>query len=486
MAPECRAPKTTARVVPAHVGCAAPAYNWVPRAAGIIRTGMGMQAPPIQYASTPRGDIAYRTLGEGPRDLLLVNPMSRTIENLWDYPANAELLERLARFCRLTVFDRRGCGISDPLPADLSPTWEDWLEDMLAVLDHLGVESAALLAERDAASAAMLFASSHPERVRALLLCNTSACFRVAPGYPCGEHHERAERLSQQWEATWGTVDMVRATRPALANDPAYVDWVTRMQRVAYSPRRAAAEFRYIINFDARSVLASIRAPTLILHRREFAVVPQAHAYYLAEHIAGSQLELLPGSDMDVLLPGDAAPLALVESFLANAGPVGGDKRALTTVLCLRVANPRQVAANLGDARWREVKGKLQLAVCAKLSSFQGRAAEVDGNGCLVSFDGPMRALRFAASIQQSLRDQLRLEIRVGVHVGECERRGDTLTGEAVDVGVAVMRAAQSGEVLVTSAASQLVAGAGVELRSIGAQKLEQVPGEWELFALEG
>lgn len=447
---------------------------------------MSMQAPPIQYARTPHGDIAYRTLGEGPHELLLVNPMSRGIENLWDYPANAALLERLARFCRLTVFDRRGCGISDPLPANLSPTWEDWLEDMLAICDAAVIGSAALLAERDAASASMLFASSYPDRVRALLLCNTSACFRVAPGYPCGEKHERAERLSQQWEDTWGSADMVRATRPTLANDPAYVDWVTRMQRVAYSPRRAAAEFRYIINFDARSVLSSIRAPTLILHRREFAVIPQAHAYYLAEHIEGARLEFLPGSDLDVLLPGDDAVLALIESFLAKAGPVAGSERALTTVLCLRVANARQVAANLGDARWREVRGKMQMTVCAELSRFHGRAAEVDGNGCLVSFDGPVRALRFAASIQQTLRDQLRLEVRVGVHVGECERRGDALAGEAVEIGTAVTQAAQSGEVLVTGAVNKLVAGAGVELRSVGAQQLGGVAGAWELYALEG
>lgn len=447
---------------------------------------MSEQPPPICYARTPHGDIAYRTCGDGPRDLLLVNPMSRSIENLWDYPANAELLERLARFCRVTVFDRRGSGISDPLPVDLPPTWEDWLEDVLAVLDHVGIASAALLAERDAASAAMLFASSHPERVRALLLCNTSACFRVAPGYPCGENHERAERLSQQWEETWGSADMVRATRPTLADDPAYVDWVARMQHVAYTPRRAAAEFRYIINFDARSVLSSIRAPTLILHRREFAVIPRAHAYYLAEHIAGSRLELLPGGDLDVLLPGDAAPLALIESFLAGTGPVGDSERALTTVLSLQVANPRQVAATLGDARWREIKAKFQLAVCAELPRFQGHAAAVDGSGCLVSFDGPVRALRFAASIQRALRDRLRLEIRVGVHVGECERSGNVLTGDAVEVGVAVMQAAQSGEVLVTHAVSSLAAGAGVELRSIGSQRLDGVPGEWDLYALEG
>lgn len=446
---------------------------------------MSENVPPIQYATTPRGDIAYCVVGEGPLDLLLVNPMSRSIANLWDYPANAALLERLARFCRLTVFDRRGSGISDPLPADLSPTWEDWLDDVLALLDHLGIANAALLAERDAAAAAMLFASSHPERVRALVLCNTSACFRVAPGYPCGENHERAERLSQQWEDSWGTARMVAATRPTLAADPAYVEWVTRMQRVAYSPRRAAAEFRYIINFDARAVLPSIRVPTLILHRREFAVIPQVHAYYLAEHIAGSRLELLPGDDMDVLLPGDEEPLALVESFLASARPADGGARALTTVLCLRIADPRQVAANLGGTRWRELKNKFQLIVCAELANSQGRAAEVDGNGCVASFEGPIRALRFAGAIRQILRDQLRLEIRVGVHIGECERSGDTLAGEALEVGRGVMQAAHPGEVLATAAVSDLVAGAGVELRGIGSQRLDGVTGEWELSALE-
>lgn len=441
--------------------------------------------PPVQYAATPRGCIAYRVMGEGPLDLMLVNPMSRSIELLWDYPASAALLERLARFCRLIVFDRRGSGISDPLPADLAPTWEDWLEDMQTVLNHLQVGSVALLAERDAAAASLLFASSHPERVRALVLGNTSARFRVAPGYPCGESHERAEQLSAQWEATWGSAAMVLATRPTLATDPAYVEWVARMQRVAYSPRRAAAEFRYIINFDARAVLPSIRVPTLILHRREFAVIPPAHARYLAEHITGSRLEFLPGGDMDVLLPGDEQPFALVESFLAGTRPAEDSERALTTVLCLRVANPRQTAANLGTVRWREVKGKLQLTVCAELSRFQGRAVEVDGNGCLASFDGPVRALRYAASIRQTLREHLRLETRIGVHVGECDRVGEVLRGQAVDVSAGVMKAAQPGEILVTDAASDLVAGSGIELRSVGGQRLDGVPGEWALYAMD-
>ncbi|HJP99407.1 MAG TPA: adenylate/guanylate cyclase domain-containing protein [Rhodanobacteraceae bacterium] len=444
-----------------------------------------MQAPPIQYARTPRGDIAYRVMGEGPADLLLVNPMSRSIETLWDYPANAALLQRLAGFSRVIVFDRRGSGISDPLPADLPPTWEDWIEDMLAVLDHVGITSATLLAERDAAAAALLFASSHPRRVRALLLCNTSARFRVAPGYPCGENHERSERLSQAWDQTWGTEQMVATTRPTLAGDPEYVRWVTRMQRVAYSPRRAGAEFRYIINFDARAVLPSIRAPTLILHRRDFAVIPQAHAFYLAEHIAGSRLELLPGGDMDVLLPGDERPLELIESFLANVRPAEGGERALATVLRMRVASSQQAAANLGGRRWHETQDSFRAIVRAELSRFQGLETDNDGTGFLVSFDGPARALRFASSVRQAARDQLRLEIRVGLHIGECQRVGDTLAGTAVEVGAGVLQATQAGEILATAAVRELVAGSGLELRSIGAHALDGVAGKWELYALE-
>lgn len=444
-----------------------------------------MQPPPVQYAKTQFGDIAYRVMGSGPPDLLLINPMSRSIETLWDFPANAALLQRLAQFCRLTVFDRRGSGISDPLPADLAPTWEDWLDDVLAVLDHVGIESAALLAERDAAAAALVFASSHPQRVRALLLCNTSARFRVARGYPCGEGYERSEQLSHAWDQTWGTEQMVATTRPTLAGDPEYVRWVTRMQRMAYSPRRAGEEFRYLINFDARAVLSSIRAPTLILHRRDFAVIPLAHAEYLAEHIVDSCLEILPGGDMDVLLPGDEQPLELIEAFLANVHPANvhpanRGERALATVLRMRAANPQQVEANLG-----ETLDRLRAIVRFELLQSQGRAMQDGSDEFLAGFDGPARALRFAAAVRRASRDQLHLEIQAGLHIGECERVGDTFSGAAVNIGAAVVQVARPGEVLVTAAAMELVAGSGIELRSIGMQRLDGVSGDWELFALE-
>ncbi|HEX7349324.1 MAG TPA: adenylate/guanylate cyclase domain-containing protein [Rhodanobacteraceae bacterium] len=435
---------------------------------------------------TAHGDIAYRVAGEGPTNLLLVNPMSRSIETLWDYPATAAMLARLAQTHRLIAFDRRGCGVSDPLPSDVPPTWEDWLADIVTVLDAIGASDVALLAERDSAAASMLFASSHPDRVRALVLGNTSARFRVAPDYPCGESDERSDQLCAMWDRAWATESMVSQTREQLTHDPDYVRWVLRMQRVSYSPRRAGAEFRYIINFDARSVLPSIHAPTLVLHRAGFAVIPPAHAEYLAAHIAGARLVVLPGTDMDVLVPGDAAALTPIEDFLARLGPAPHSARALTTVLCLAIAEAEQLAASFGDTRWQDLMVRHRAIVRAELGRFQGREARQPKGPFLASFDGPSRALRFARAVRQTLRDQLRFEIRVGVHTGECVRAGDALSGPAVDVGTAVLAAAEAGEVLATAAVKDLGVGSGIEFREIGAQALRGVPGQWPLFAVEG
>lgn len=440
--------------------------------------------PPIRYIRSRHGDIAYRVMGEGPASLMLVNPMSRNVELLWDYPPWAELLAQLAQGRRLIVFDRRGCGISDPLPANVPPTWEDWLEDMLIVLDELQVREVSLLAERDAAAASMLFAGSRPGRVRALILCNTSARFRVAPDYPCGESDARSDALCDMWSDTWSSEGMVARTREMLTADPEYLRWVMRMQRVSYSPRRAGAEFRYIINFDARTVLPSIHAPSLILHRRDFAVIPPAHAEYLASHIDDARLEILPGGDMDVLVPGDTHTLDLIDGFLTGLGPSAHSSRALTTLVWLDIAQSAQVAANLGEARWQDLLVRHRAIVRAELGRFEGHEGWRSEHGFLVGFDGPARAMRFARAVRQALRDHLRVEIRASVHTGECTRVDDRLTGPAVELGSVLLQAAQAGEVLATSAVKDLGVGSGIELRELGRQTLPGVAGSQDLYAL--
>lgn len=441
-----------------------------------------MDVPTTRYAHAEFGDIAYQTVGEGPADLLILHPMSRCLDAIWDYPPQAEMLHGLAKRYRLILFDRRGSGISDPLPADLPPTWEDWLEDILAVLAAVGADRVAVLAERDAAAAAALFASSHPERVRALLLGNTSARFRVAAGYTCGESYERSEELSARWEQFWGTEQMARATRPTLAADPAFVRWVARMQRATYSPRRAAAEFRYILNFDARAVLGAISAPTLVMHRKDFDVVPLAQGRYLARHIVGARFEVLPGQDMDVLVPGDTAALGLIEGFLAQAHASREPAPALTTVLLADIPDTLQLTDALGS----ELRARRDAILNEALSRFQGHAAGGDPAGLLASFDGPARALRFAQALRQALHDQLRLDIRIGLHSGECRRADGSLAGAAVDVGSGVLRAARVGEVLVSAEVRDLAAGSGIAFRSVGRRGPADGADARELFAMEG
>lgn len=445
-----------------------------------------MHLPPaIMYVHTPRGDIAYQTVGSGSLNLLLLSPLSRAIETFWDYPPNASLYGRLARFCRIILFDRRGLGLSDPLPTNIAPTWEDWLDDILAVLDHLGVTQTALLAERDAGAAALMFAASHPQRVRALVVGNTSARGRAGPDYPFGESEERVEQFSRIWEESWGTERIVALTRPTHAGDPDYVRWVTRMQRTACSPRRAAAEFRYVVNFDVRAVLPTIQAPTLVLHRRDFTLLSWEHGRHLAEHIPGARLEVLSGSDIDVLLHDDEATLALVEEFLTGTRSLNADERLLATVLFTDIAQSTRLAAQLGDSKWREALQKHHDIVRIQLQRFRGREIDTAGDGFFASFDGPARALRCAQAVQTELRHKMQLEVRVGVHVGECERLGDKLSGIAVHIGSRIMHAAQPGEVLASSTVKDLVIGSGLTFREAGLHELKDVPGKWPLFALQ-
>lgn len=443
-----------------------------------------MDMPTTRYARTEFGDIAYQTLGDGPHDLLFVSPLSRCLDHMWDYPAAARTWHELAVGRRLIWFDRRGSGISDPLPADLPPSWEDWVDDIVAVLDAVGSRETAVFAERDSCAAAVMFASSHPERTSALILCNTSARFRTAPGYAYGESFARTEELCSLWETTWGTEAMVRATRPALVDDPEYVRWVTRMQRAAYSPRRAAAEFRYVVNFDVRSVLHAITVPTLILHRRELRIVPLVHGQYLADHIPHAKLEILPGADMNPLVPGDPEPVRAIDAFLASVRQTRGNARPVTTLLMAVMPETAQLTPEL-DREWR---GRRDAMVAAALLEFQGRAeaTNIAGAGLAASFDGPARGLRFADALRRALRAELHIEPRMGLHVGQCEREVGRLAGGAVAFCAEVMRAASAGEILVSPEACNLAQGSGIALRSAGRRTLGQDSPASEVYALDG
>ena len=249
-----------------------------------------MTVPQTRYTSLGEADIAYQVHGEGPLDLVYANGLTEHIDMQWEHPLMARFLERLASFSRLIMFDRRGAGASDPVPLDALPTWEEWTDDLRAVLDAVGSERAAIYASLDAGPVGMIFAATHPERTSALILGNTAACYAKAEDYPEGATPETVEGIVELLRTTWGTEELIAAVYPSMAGDPAFLRWRAKLSRASATPRTAAEQYRYIFGMDVRSVLSTIGVPTLVLHRSNLSLVPVEHGRYLADHIAGREV----------------------------------------------------------------------------------------------------------------------------------------------------------------------------------------------------
>lgn len=442
------------------------------------------QPPPTLYIRSPRGEIAYQRVGEGAIDVLMVHGMGRSVENVWDYPPMAAVLERIARFSRLVLFDRRGTGISDPIPTDQPPTWEDWGDDIRTVLDALGIQRAALIAERDAGGAAVTFAATHPDRVSALVLGNASARVRIDADYPFGLSDERVGQLHRFFADSWGT-ERFFSMSPGSTDDAAHLRWRMRSMRVTYTPRRAAEEFLYTFGLDTRSVLSAVQCPTLVLHRRGYPLMSVEHSEYLARHIKNARLEVLPGNETLVLMPGDMVVPDLIEEFLTGSRSAALDERLLATVLFTDIAGSTERAAALGDAGWRALQSRHHELVRAELATHRGREIDTAGDGFFAAFDGPARAVRCAQSIRTRLARELGVDIRAGLHTGECERAGAGLSGLAVHIGARIMALAAPGELLASQTVRDLVTGSGLRFREAGQHSLKGVPGQWPLYAAE-
>jgi class 3 adenylate cyclase len=340
------------------------------------------------------------------------------------------------------------------------------------------------MAERDAGGAAIAFATTHPERVRALVLGNASARVHQAPDYPFGLSPERVQFLAQLFQDTWGTDRFGMTTLPSHADNRAYLTWFARMQRIAYTPRRARDELVYAFDLDCRGLLPSVRCPTLVIQRRSYPIMSLDHSEYLARHIPGARIEILPGDDTTVFVPNDSQVLDLVEEFLTGARAQAADDRVLATVLFTDIAGSTERAAELGDARWRELLRQHHELVRAELARFRGREVDNAGDGFLAQFDGPARALRCAQAIRTALRDELQIDVRAGVHIGECERLGDKLSGLAVHIGARIMGIAAPGEIVASVTVKNLVVGSEFEFHDRGMHELRGIPDRWALYAL--
>jgi pimeloyl-ACP methyl ester carboxylesterase/class 3 adenylate cyclase len=446
--------------------------------------------PETRYAKSGDVSIAYQVIGDGPLDLVFAPGFVTNIEIGWSVPRRAEFLEGLASFARLIQFDKRGTGMSDRVRDE--PTLETRMDDLRAVMDAARSERAALLGVDSGGTMSIVFAATYPERTAALIAYGTSARTLWAPDHPWGRTEEEHLRLIDRYERLWGTpehsAEVIQAYSPSLGADDATVrTWATYFRQSA-SPGSIAAFERMNMLIDVRDVLPSIHVPTLVAHRSGDRVVDVRAGRFLAERIPGAEFLELSGEDHSPFTSGGDELVKAVEAFLADVAdePPWQDEpnRILSTILFTDIVGSTERAATLGDARWRELLEQHHALVRRQLVRHRGNEVDTAGDGFFASFDGPERAIRCATAISAGV-GELGLEVRVGLHTGECELVGGKIGGIAVHIGARVAAEAGAGEVLVSSTVKDLVAGSGVEFEDRGATELTGVPGEWRLFAVK-
>lgn len=446
--------------------------------------------PETRYARSGDVSIAYQVTGDGPFDLVYVPPFSSHVELAWTVPDTAYFLTQLSSFCRLIRFDKRGQGMSDP--GGGAATLETRMDDVRAVMDAVGSERAALLGASEGGPMSILFAATYPQRVWALITVGSYARVLWAPDYPHGTREDDYRAYLDSLARDFGTVERAEQTAARLAPsaDAEGQRALATLLRRSQTPGTALAYARMNMGIDVRHVLPAIRVPTLVLYRAGDADDIVGGSRHIAEHIAGARHVELPGSDHSITAGDPEPPLREIRSFLTQAWQERAweeteHERVLATVLFTDIVGSTARAAELGDAGWRELIQAHHGIIRRQLVRFRGTEIDTAGDGFFASFDGPARAIRCADAITKGVRE-LGIEIRAGLHTGECERIDRKVGGIAVSIGARVAAEAGPGEVLVSSTVKDLVAGSGIEFRDRGVAELKGVPGEWRLFAVEG
>lgn len=445
------------------------------------KTAVSMQ-PETRYAKSGGVNIAYQVIGDAPLNLVLVPGWVSHLEYAWEEPLHARFLHRLAAFSRLIRFDKRGTGLSDRVAEP--PTLEQRMDDVRAVMDAVGIEQAAVFGYSEGGSMSALFAATYPRRTTALVMFGTFAKRIWAPDYPWAPTPEERRKFFEAIETGWGGVVDIATLAPSVADDERFKQWFAGYLRRGASPGAALALARMNTEIDIRHVLPTIRVPTLVLHRTGDLDAKVDEGRYIATRIPGAKFVELPGADH---LPyvGDAdAILDGVEEFLTGVRHPPEPDRVLATVFFADIVGSTEQAARLGDRRWRALLEDYQALVRRELDRHRGRVLDTAGDGVFAAFDGPARAIRCACAIRDAVR-ALGVEIRAGLHTGECEIIGAKLGGIAVHIGAKITGHAGPGEVLGSHTVKDLVAGSGLRFRDRGVHVLKGVPGEWRLFAVD-
>jgi pimeloyl-ACP methyl ester carboxylesterase len=441
--------------------------------------------PKTKYARSGDVNIAYQVVGDGPIDVVFVMGWVSNIDEFWTEPGFARFLNKLASFSRLIVFDKRGTGLSDRVSADRLPSLEVRMDDVRAVMDAAGSQRAAVIGVSEGGPMSALFAATYPERTRALVIIGGYARSMYAGDYPWGRSVEEYERYIHDMAVNWGGPVGIRARAPSKADDPRFRDWWSGYLRAAASPGTAVALSRMNMSIDVRPVLPVISAPALIMHARDDGTLKVEHGRFLAEHIRGARYVELDSQDHLPWVTDTDTVVGEIEEFLTGARHAVEPDRVLATVLFTDIVESTAHAAAMGDRRWREVLESHAATIETEVTRYQGRIVGDRGDGFVATFDGPARAIRCARALCDAVRP-LGIEIRAGLHTGECEIIGGEIGGIAVHIGARVSALAGASEVLVSSTLKDLVAGSGIEFTDRGAHQLKGVPGEWRMFAVAG
>ena len=437
--------------------------------------------PETRYARSGDVHLAYQTVGDGPIDMLFVEQWWSNVDTQWDVPPLARMLERVASFSRLILLDKRGTGLSDPVPLGGLPTLEEWMDDIRAVLDAVGSRRTALVAGIGASYLTILFAATYPERTSALVLIDGYARLFGAEDYLPWLPRTFPPEEGESIRAGWGRGILLSRLAPKEAMDPEIVQAFAAYERQSASPGTGQAMLQMLYEGDVRAVLPAIGVPTLVIAHAESARIPIEHSRYLAEHIPGARYLELPGNE-NLLWAGDQQGLiAEVQEFLTGVRPRDEPDRVLATVLFTDIVDSTRRASELGDRRWRSLLAAHDRAARAELDRYRGREIHTTGDGFLAVFDGPARAIRCAAAIREAVRS-IGLEVRSGLHTGEVELTDADVRGIAVHIGARIAALAGPGDILVSTTVKDLVIGSGIVFEDRGLHELKGVPEEWRLF----
>ena len=447
-----------------------------------------IERPETKYAKFGDLHVAYQVFGSGPIDLLLLPTWVNGVEAAWDWEPSAAFQRELGSFARVAVFDLPGTGLSDPVSIKSLPSIEEWMQAARVVMDAAGMARAAVLGFQVGGAVTSVFAATYPGRVSSLILVSSYARMIRADDYPLGLPEQYRESAIDLVRRLWvhGDPSLMRLMAPSLVENPEERRRWIRVCREAAGPGVAEAIFQMAIDLDVRHVLPLVKAPTLVLHRKDDPWIRIQHSRYLADSIKGAILVELEGNEHMMVLGDRTALLSEIRRFLvADREVAEPDDRLLATILFTDIVASTERASELGDNKWRALLDEHDRTVRTQLQQFRGREVKTTGDGFLATFDGPARAVRCARAIAGRARD-LGIEIRAGLHTGEVEVRGEDVGGIAVHAAARVMAEAGPSEVLVSNTVKDLVAGSGIEFADRGMHALKGVPGEWALYSVTG